>query len=89
MILDTITPWFGYAVAILGTICWFPQLARTLKTRMVRDISFWTTLLLFTTICLWLVYGLLLGAWPIIIANLLSATVVGILLVAKIIWEMP
>lgn len=86
---DTLAPLLGYLAAALGSLGWLPQLARTLRTRQVRDISLWTTLLIFVTVCLWLVYGLLLSAWPIIIANLLSASVVGVLLAAKILWEKP
>lgn len=86
---DTLAPMLGYAAAALGSLGWLPQLLRTLRTRQVRDISLWTTVLIFVTVCLWLAYGLLLGAWPIIIANLLSATVLGVLLAAKILWEKP
>ena len=89
MATDTLAPLLGYLAAVLGSIGWLPQLVRTLRTRQVRDISLWTTLLIFVTVFLWLVYGLLLGAWPIIIANLLSASVVGVLLAAKILWEKP
>lgn len=87
--LEAIAPYLGYAAAVLGTLCWVPQLARTFRTRMVRDISFWTTLLLLVTVGLWLVYGLILGAWPIIVANVLSACAIAGLLIAKIIWEKP
>ncbi|MFV0408500.1 MAG: SemiSWEET family sugar transporter [Paracoccus sp. (in: a-proteobacteria)] len=87
--LETIAPYIGYLAAVLGTLCWLPQLARTLKTRMVRDISFWTTLLLLVTVSLWLIYGLMLMAWPIIVANLLSILAIGTLLIAKITWEKP
>ena len=89
MATDTLAPLLGYLAAVLGSIGWLPQLVRTLRTRQFRDISLWTTLLIFVTVFLWLVYGLLLGAWPIIIANLLSASVVGVLLAAKILWEKP
>ncbi|HMQ42497.1 MAG TPA: SemiSWEET family transporter [Paracoccus sp. (in: a-proteobacteria)] len=87
--LEGIAPYLGYAAAVLGTLCWVPQLARTFRTRMVRDISFWTTLLLLITVSLWLLYGLILGAWPIIVANVLSACAIAGLLIAKIIWEKP
>lgn len=85
--LETIAPYIGYAAAVLGTLCWIPQLARTLRTRMVRDISLWTTLLLLMTVGLWLAYGLILGSWPIIVANVLSASAIAVLLIAKIVWE--
>ena len=87
--LEQLAPYIGYAAAVLGTLCWFPQLARTFRTRMVRDISLWTTVMLLVTVSLWLVYGLILGAWPIIVANVLSTCAIACLLAAKILWEKP
>jgi MtN3 and saliva related transmembrane protein len=40
---------------------------------------------LFTTgVALWLVYGILLGAWPIIIANSVTLLLAGLVLVLKL-----
>lgn len=59
------------------------------ENAQVSDIPLWTTLLIFVTVCLWLVYGLLPGHGRSSLQNLLSASVVGVLLAAKILWEKP
>jgi MtN3 and saliva related transmembrane protein len=37
-----------------------------------------------TTASLWLVYGLLLGAWPIVIANLITLSLASAILLMKL-----
>jgi len=40
---------------------------------------------LFTTgVALWLLYGVMLGSWPIIIANVISLSLAGLVLVLKV-----
>ncbi len=76
----------GFLAAILGTICWVPQLVKVLRSRQVEDLSMGTNLLLLSTITLWLIYGILLKEWPLILANLFSICCVGTIVWAKIIW---
>ncbi len=45
-----------------------------------RDISFWTQFLLFTGNGLWLLYGIYLGSWPLIIANCIGIPLIGAVL---------
>lgn len=59
----------GYAAACLTTASFVPQVVRTLRTRDTRAISFWMYLLFCAGVALWGVYGFLLMAWPIILAN--------------------
>ena len=61
-----------------------PQAYRTLRTAQTRDISFWTQFLLFTGNALWLLYGLYLGSWPLIIANCIGIPLIGAVLFMKI-----
>ncbi len=79
-------PYIGYFAAVLGTVCWLPQVTRTLRTRTVGDLSLWTNLMLLATILLWLIYGLMSGDWPIIVANIFSFACVGVIVLAKLIW---
>ncbi|CAA7614201.1 SemiSWEET transporter [Magnetospirillum sp. UT-4] len=62
----------GSVAATLTTLAFVPQVAKTLKTRSTRDISTAMWSLFSAGVALWLVYGLILGAWPIIIANILT-----------------
>ena len=60
----------GYLGAFFLTITLLPQLIKTYKTKSVEDISpMFVCLALLTTI-FYLIYGILLNATPIIVANI-------------------
>lgn len=62
----------GYAAATLTTAAFLPQAWKTFRTRDVSGISL-TMYSLFTLgVALWLVYGVMQGAWPIIVANAIT-----------------
>lgn len=46
-----------------------PQVVRTIRTRDTHAISLWMYLMFCSGVALWGIYGLLLGSWPIMIAN--------------------
>ena len=62
----------GTVAACLTTASFIPQAWQTFRTRDVSGISLGMYSLFTVGIGLWLVYGLLLGAWPIIIANAIT-----------------
>lgn len=62
----------GYLAATLTTISFVPQVLRTLRTRDTRAISLGMYALFSAGVALWLLYGLLIGAWPIILANVVT-----------------
>ena len=59
----------GLLAGSLTTIAFLPQVIRTWRTRSPADIPLVMFLILCTGIALWLVYGLVRGDWPVIIAN--------------------
>ena len=59
----------GLLAGSLTTIAFLPQVIRTWRTRSTADISLVMFLILCTGVALWLVYGLIRGDWPVIIAN--------------------
>jgi len=59
----------GYVAAALTTIAFVPQAVQAWRTRDTSGISLPKYALFCIGVALWLVYGVLLGAWPIIIAN--------------------
>jgi MtN3 and saliva related transmembrane protein len=59
----------GFLAASLTTSAFVPQVLRTLHTRDTRAISLWMYLLFSAGVALWAVYGVMLGAWPVILAN--------------------
>ena len=72
----------GYAAALLTTSSFVPQALLTLRTRDVSGISAAMYSAFTLGVALWLIYGVLLGDWPIILANAvalaLSSTILAI-----------
>lgn len=80
-------PWtdlIGYLAASLTTLSFLPQALHTFRTRDVRGISLGMYTLFAAGVALWLVYGLLLGAWPIVAANALTLALALAILVMKL-----
>ncbi len=77
----------GYAAATLGTICWLPQVIKTWGSRETKNLSLWANLLMLANLTLWLTYGILIDAWPLIVANLISILLVGSIVTAKLIYK--
>jgi len=76
--------WIGSAAACLTTASFVPQAWHTFRSRDVSGISL-TMYSLFTLgVALWLVYGILLLAWPIIIANVITTSLALMILVMKL-----
>lgn len=80
----TLTDLIGSLAAILTTISFLPQALHTFRTKDVRGISLGMYSAFTLGVALWLVYGLLLGAWPVVIANLVTLALAGTILVMKL-----
>jgi MtN3 and saliva related transmembrane protein len=79
-----IVEWIGGIAATLTTLSWLPQALRTLKTRDTSGISLLAQVLLFAGIVLWLIYGLYIVSWPLIISNIITFVLVGCILAMKL-----
>lgn len=77
----------GYLAATLTTLSFVPQALLTLRTRNVAGISLAMYSAFTAGVALWLVYGWMLGQWPIIVANALTLTLAVIILVMKVVVE--
>ena len=76
--------WIGTLAAVLTTASFVPQVLHSFRTKDVSGISL-TMYSAFTLgVGLWLVYGLLLGAWPIVIANAITVSLAACILVMKL-----
>src|SRR3954447_22743786 len=62
----------GYVAASLTTFCFLPQLVHTFKTKSVEDLHIGSLILFDIGLSLWLVYGIYLHSWPMILANSIS-----------------
>ena len=60
----------GLVAGSLTSIAAIPQVIKTLQTRHVRDISIWQPLLLAFGVALWMLYGILINDFPLIVANI-------------------
>ncbi len=74
----------GYVAATLTTASFVPQAWLTLRTRDVSGISLGMYSAFTLGVALWLLYGIALGEWPIIIANALTVTLAAVILAVKI-----
>ncbi len=74
----------GYLAAALTTASFAPQALHTFKTKDVSGISLGMYSAFTLGVALWLVYGLLLGAWPIVAANAITLSLAGLILAMKL-----
>ncbi len=68
----TLVDGLGYLAATLTTASFMPQAWRTFRTRDVSGVSLGMYSVFTAGIALWLAYGLLLGSWPMVIANAIT-----------------
>lgn len=73
----------GYAAAICTTASFVPQVLRVWRTRSADDISAAMYVLFIAGLALWIAYGLLLRAWPIVVANSVTIALAGTILGLK------
>lgn len=74
----------GAVAAVLTTVAFVPQVWRIWKTRSARDLSLPMYAIFTVGVALWFVYGLELGAWPIIACNGLTLLLAGTVLAMKL-----
>lgn len=74
----------GYAAAALTTVSFVPQAWLTFRTRDVSGISLAMYGAFTCGIALWLGYGVLLRAWPIVAANLVTFVLAAGILAMKL-----
>ncbi|MFH2140293.1 MAG: SemiSWEET transporter [Pseudomonadota bacterium] len=76
--------WIGSAAATLTTTAFIPQALKVWRTRHTADISLGMYAMFTLGVALWLAYGILLQAWPIIVANSITLLLAGAVLAMKI-----
>jgi len=81
MSLDNI---IGFAAACLTTVSFVPQAWHTFRTKDVSGISLSMYACFTLGVFLWLVYGLLVGAWPIVVANAITLALASGILLMKL-----
>lgn len=80
----TSTELIGSLAATLTTTAFIPQVWQVWKTSHTKDISLAMYATFTSGVALWLIYGIQLGAWPIIVANCITLLLAGTVLVLKL-----
>ena len=83
----TFTDSLGYLAATLTTASFVPQAWLTFRSRDVSGISLGMYSVFTVGVGLWLAYGVVIGEWPIVIANALTLALAATILGMKIIVE--
>jgi len=74
----------GMIAGAMTTIAFLPQLFKVWRSKSAKDISM-TWLVIFSSgVFLWLIYGLLLGQLPIVLANAVTLSLTGVILGFKL-----
>jgi MtN3 and saliva related transmembrane protein len=74
----------GSLAALCSISAFVPQAWRIVKTRKTADLSsvMWTLQVI--GFAVWIVYGVMLGAWPIVAENIVCVVLAGFILVMKL-----
>ena len=74
----------GYGAAILTTTAFIPQALKSWSSRDLSGVSLSMYSLFTLGVALWLLYGIALQSWPIILANGITLALAGLVLSLKI-----
>ncbi|MES2961682.1 MAG: SemiSWEET transporter [Pseudomonadota bacterium] len=78
------TELIGYIAAFLTTASFLPQAIKAIHTKNTSGISFLMYLMFVVGVGFWLAYGILLGKPAMVIGNIITFILAGIVLVVKI-----
>jgi MtN3 and saliva related transmembrane protein len=74
----------GYLAGTLTTLAFFPQVLHTYRCKSAGDFS-WKMLIAFNCgLVLWLVYGIYLHSWPMILANSITLALQAFIVTMKL-----
>jgi MtN3 and saliva related transmembrane protein len=74
----------GYCAAFLTTVAFLPQAVQSWRTKDLSGISLGMYSLFTAGVGLWLVYGLIIEKWPLILANALTFALALSILLLKL-----
>ncbi len=74
----------GYIAAFCTSMSFLPQAIKVIKTQDTESLSLLMYSVFTFGVFMWLLYGLILMDWPMILANILTFTLAATILVIKI-----
>ena len=76
--------YIGFFAAFCTTIAFLPQAIKVYKTKSTKDISLYMFLIFTIGVLSWLIYGLIINDWPVILANAVTLILSFFILIYKL-----
>lgn len=80
----TLNTFIGSMAAVCTTLAFVPQVLKSWRTRDLSGISLPMYTIFTVGVLLWLVYGILIQDWPVIVANAITALLASAVLFLKL-----
>jgi MtN3 and saliva related transmembrane protein len=74
----------GMIAGLLTTVAFLPQAIKIWRSKSAKDISLAMFVCFCAGIVLWVTYGFMLGAFPVILANVVTLCIAATILVFKL-----
>ena len=74
----------GFLAAFLSTAAFVPQAYKIYKEKTAQGVSLSMYLVMLSGVLSWEIYGLMIGKWPVILANLISASILLFIIYVKL-----
>ena len=74
----------GIMAGTLTTISFIPQVIKIYKTKDAKGLSIVTFYLFSVGVFLWLIYGIVIREWPVILANGITLILIFMIIIMKI-----
>ena len=74
----------GIIAGLLTTVAFLPQAVKIWRSKSAKDVSLAMFVCFCAGIVLWVIYGFMLGALPVILANVVTLCIAATILVFKI-----
>ncbi|HEV8644214.1 MAG TPA: SemiSWEET transporter [Burkholderiales bacterium] len=84
-----ITDAIGFLAGVLTTVAFIPQALKIYTTKSGNDVSARMLLIFSAGVLLWLVYGMMIGSVPVILANVVTLILSGTIIALKIRYGRP
>ncbi len=75
----------GYIAATMTTLSFGVGAVDTIRTRNVSGVSIGMSLTYFFGVIMWIIYGIMLQAWPMIISQVITLSFSTVILIIKLI----
>ena len=84
MIIDFLIKYIGFFAAFCTTIAFVPQAIKVYKSKSTKDISLYMFLIFTIGVLSWLIYGIIIFNFPLILANAVTLVLSLFILIYKL-----